>query len=81
VGRPEADGVVAGHAAGIAAAEAIGELARRAAPRRVDVGRGGRSGGCEGLDPAELEVSDEALLQGLPEAFDATLGLRRVGAM
>ncbi len=90
--RPEPDGVVARDPAGIATAEAIGEIARRAAP--CGVGRGGRVreaavvvdevereiglGGLAGVEAAQPELGDEAVLQGFPEAFDAALGLGRV---
>ena len=30
-------------------------------------------------DPVEAQLGDEAILQGLPEPFDAALGLGRVG--
>ena len=90
--RPEPDGVVARDATGVAAAEAIGEIARGAAPRGVgrgrrareagivvaEVGREIRFGGLDGVEAAEPELGDEAVLQGFPEAFDAALGLRGV---
>jgi hypothetical protein len=90
--RPEPDGVVARDATRVAAAEAIGEIARGAAPRGV--GRGGRAreaavvvdeigreiglGGLDGVQAGEPELGDEAVLPGFPEAFDAALGLGRV---
>ena len=89
----EADGVVAGDAARVAAAQAVGEIAGRAAPGgqgldgrlreaavvvgeiggQVGLGRGHRG------EPAEAELGDEAILEGVPESLDAALGLGRVG--
>jgi len=72
---PESDGVVAGDASGVAAAEAIGEIARGRAPRGA--GDGGRAreaavvvqeirrqlglGGREGLQTAQPELGDDAI--------------------
>jgi hypothetical protein len=91
--RAEVDSVVPGDPAGVAAAEAIGEVAGRSLPDRRGL-RGGlgksaavgsQVGGQEGLgrregvDLAEAELGDEAILQGGPPAFDAALRLGRVG--
>src|SRR5437879_6651391 len=91
--RAEADGVVAGDDAWIATAEETIELAGRPPPDAGRVGRGpgeaavevGEEGGqvgigrLEGGDPAEAQLADEAVLQGLPQTLDAALGLRGVG--
>jgi hypothetical protein len=85
----EADRVVAGHGAGIAAAEPLGEITGRPAPGGHGLGRGlgeaavvvGEIGGQvglgrgQGLDPVEAQLGDEAILQGRPEPFDAALRL------
>jgi len=87
--RPEPDGVVAGHDARVAAAEAIGEIPGRAAPRGGGLGGGlseapvvvGEVRGQEGLsrrgrlDAVPPQLGDEAVLQSCPQAFDAALGL------
>jgi len=88
---PEADGVVVGHDAGVATAEEGREIAGDGAPGGGDVGGGvgeaavevGEERGEEGVgrleggDAAQPQLADEAVLQRLPEAFDAALGLRR----
>jgi hypothetical protein len=89
----EADSVVAGDATRVAAAQAVGEIAGRAAPGGQ--GLDGRLreaavvideiGGQVGLGrghrrvAAEAELGDEAILEGVPESLDAALGLGRVG--
>jgi hypothetical protein len=57
----ESHGIVAVHAARVAAAEAVRQIARRPTP------------GGDGLEAAKAELGDEAILEGLPEAFDAPL--------
>ena len=93
--RAEADGVVAGDAARVAAAQAVGEIAGRAAPGGRGLGGGlgqaavvvGEVGGQEGLgrldglDAVEAELGDEAILQGFPEALDAALAWGECAAM
>ena len=85
----ETDGVVPRHDAGVAAAEPIDEIARRPAPHPVGLGRGlgkaavvvGEMGGqeCFGRghrgDRVKAQFSDQAILKGGPEPFDAALGL------
>jgi hypothetical protein len=85
--------VIAGHDRGVAAAEHAREIARRAAPGRgglprgdgesaVEVGDEGRQegiGGLAGGDAAQAQFADQAILQRLPEAFDAALGLGALG--
>jgi len=85
----EADGVVVGHAARIPTAERGGEIARGRAPgapgvsgrpreARVEVSEeGGEKGNgrLEHVDAAQTQLAHEAVLQGLPEALDAALGL------
>src|SRR5437899_11686804 len=92
-GRPEADRVVAGDDARIATAEEPIERAGRPPPDAGRVSRGpgeaavevGEEGGqvgigrLEGGDPAEAQLADEAVLQGLPQTLDAPLGLRGGG--
>ena len=91
--RAEPDGVVAGHHAGIAAAQPVREIAGRPAPRGHGLGGGvgeaavvvGEIGGQVGLgrghgvDPVEVQLGDEPILEGGPEPFDAALRLGRVG--
>jgi len=86
---PEADGIVVGDDARVAAAEAAREVAGGGAPGGLGVGGGageasgeiGEKGGEEGVgardggDAVQAQLGDEAILQGLPEAFDAPLGL------
>src|SRR4029453_18063784 len=81
-----------GDAARVPTAQAVHEIAGRPLPGGRGLRRGlgkvtvvGREvGGQEGLgpraglDPAEAELGDEAVLEGGPQAFDATLGLGRV---
>jgi hypothetical protein len=90
--RAEADGVVAGHAARVAAAQPVGEIARRAAPGggRVggrlgkaavvvgEIGLQERVGRGHGRDRVEAQLRDEPILEGGPEPLDAALGLGRV---
>ena len=87
---PQADGVVRGDVAGVAAAELVREVPRPRAPGGRGVGGGmgeaavvvGQElgevgvGGRPGDEAAQAELDDEAILQGAPEAFDAPLGLR-----
>ena len=82
---PEPHGIVAVHAARVAAAQAVRQIARRPTPGGRGIGRGAGQalvvvdevGGQVGLsrfdrlDPAKAEFSDEAILQGFPQAFDA----------
>ena len=86
----EADGVVVGDDAGVATAQEGGEIAGGRAPGGGGVGGGAgeaavevgeelgeeRIGGLEGGDAAQPQLADEAVLQRLPEALDAALGLR-----
>ena len=79
--------------AGVATAQDGGEIAGGGAPSGSGVGGGAREArgevgqerGQEGVgrghraDVAQAQFADEAILQGLPEAFDAALGLRGVG--
>ena len=92
--RAEADGIVAGHAAGMrqlrrsarsrggrrqAAMGSAGRLGEAA----VVVGEIGRQVGLgrgHGRDPVEAQLGDEAILEGGPEALDAALGLGGMGA-
>src|SRR5437879_2322984 len=90
--RPEADRVVAGDDAWIATAEETIERAGRPPPDAGRVGRGpgeaavevGEEGGqvgigrLEGGDPAEAQLADEAVLQGLPQTLNAATGQRGV---
>jgi hypothetical protein len=85
--QPELDGVVAADAPRIATAEDGGEVAGRAPPERA--GRAGRVskaaievgdeggdesiGGLERADPAQSQLTREAVLQRAPESFDAAL--------
>lgn len=87
---PEADRVVVGHDARIAATQERGQIAGRRPPGRGRLGRGPRKargevgeelgeervGTVQGVDASQTQLGDEAILQGLPEAFDAALGLR-----
>ena len=91
--RPEGHGVITGHPAEVPAAQELGEVAGWAAPDPG--GRGGRDGEAavevgderrqegvglgEGADTTQPQLADEAILQRLPEALDAALGLRGVG--
>ena len=91
---PQADGVVGGDDAGVAAAELVREVPRPRAPGGMGVGGGmgeaavvvGQElgevgvGGRLGDEAAQAELDDEAILQGAPEAFDAPLGLRGTGS-
>ena len=43
-----------------------------------EIGRQEGLGGRDGRDPVEAQLGDEAILQGVPEALDAALGLGRV---
>src|SRR6516162_1594965 len=87
--RPKADSIVVGDDARVAAAEAGGKVAGGGAPGGLGVDggageasgeigeEGGEEGGgaLDGGDAVQAQLGDEAILQGLPEAFDATLGL------
>jgi hypothetical protein len=81
----EAEGVVVGDGAGVATAQPRSELPRGGTPRGPRVG-GGPGEACvevgeelrqegvgrlHGADAAQAQLADEAVLQGLPEAFDA----------
>jgi hypothetical protein len=89
---PDADGIVAGDDAAIAATEHERQIGRGAAPHGLldrggfaeaavevgdELGQVGR-GRLDGGDAADPELADEAILQRRPEALDAPLGLRRV---
>ena len=88
---PEADGVVTGDLARVAAAKDEGELARGDAPGGRRVARGPREAGVQvrekfrqkgigplrGGDVAQAQFAAQAILQGAPEAFDAAFGFGR----
>jgi hypothetical protein len=90
---PEADGVVPGHRALVAAAQEVGKVRRRAPPGRAGVGRrvgeaavevgaeGGEEGvgGLAGREGVETQLGGQPVLQGAPEPFDAAFGLGRAG--
>jgi len=89
----DAHRIVARHHAPIAAAQHVGQIARRPAPdglgesggpaeTAIEVGdkrRQVRRGRFDGGDAAQAEFTHEAVLQRGPQALDAALGLRRVG--
>src|SRR5215469_3440277 len=92
--RAEADGVVAGHDATVAAAEDHGEIARRSAPdgRRLrgrfaeapievrdEFGQVGL-GRLDRANGAQAQFADEPILQGGPQPLDAAFGLGRARA-
>jgi hypothetical protein len=91
--QPEARGVVLGDAAGIATAGEQGQLPGRGPPRGprprrrpgdapVVVGAEGGQEGVGGLrrgDALQAKLADEVILQGLPQALDAPLGLGGAG--
>jgi hypothetical protein len=93
--QPEARGVVLGDAAGIATAGEQGQLPRQGPPRGprprrrpgdapVVVGAEGGQEGVGGLrrgDALQAQFADEAILQGLPQALDAPLGLGEPAGM
>jgi hypothetical protein len=82
-----------GHDARIAATQDRGQIAGRTPPGRGRVGGGPRKargevgeelgeegvGALDGVEAPQAQLGDEAILQGLPEAFDAALGLRGAG--
>src|SRR6266481_849346 len=88
--RAKTDGVVMSDDAAVATAQDSGEIAGGGAPGGGGVGGGpGEAaiivgeelgeegiGGLESGDAAQPQLADEAVLQRLPEAFDAALGLR-----
>jgi len=86
--QPEAHGVVGGDAAAIAAAELESEVTGRPPPSRLGPRRRPSEASVvvreedrqEGIgvlgrgDATQAQLTDEAILQGLPEAFDAPFG-------
>ena len=90
----EVHGVVASHDALIPAAQEVGEIPRGRTPRGRSVGGRPRKAAreigeelrqegvavLERADAPQAQFAGEPILQRVPEAFDAALGLRRVGA-
>ena len=88
--RAQADGVVAGHDATVAAAQDEGQRRRGPPPHGVGIHRRAREAPIEVLhkvgqervgrlptvDPMHPELTNEAILQRAPEPLDATLALR-----
>ena len=91
--QPEAHGVVGGDAAAIAAAELESEVTGRPPPSRLGPRRRPSEASVvvreedrqEGIgvlgrgDATQAQLTNEAILQGLPEAFDAPFGRGRAG--